>query len=857
MSQEEPVANGGTPKRPKVERQSDGAPLSRQQEAELQRLRQQVIDLQAAAVEHEVQLRSEEVIEFWIGNRGTIGSKYKENWFAAPGSAQQLAADANIMQRFGMLLARAELGFEGSPNRPEGLKQLSSILGISNCTPLEPAWFSSPRRLASIVVVLDQFSRHVYRHASRAAKQQHDTSDVSAADSDWPQAADALEAGITHCTALALQLSKRIFDSHADDALETPLFIFTLMPFRHTPSVAHLSFVMERVADRWTKLGVAQTNTSAGAADSADTLTTNAVGTNSARTNIFGILARFQAATKQRLLHLRYEAKAKAAAAANEKAAAFALAAADSEAKSDLGVQYAAVLERGPENCDETNISQHVVFRECAVFFGFPIMSAKSTSMQRGAGDGARLSWSKKRKLEKKRLKMQKKAERGASPVQPRQQNLKSQPLHAMQEGYSNGTLGSSEVQETLSTTSKQHPSTEFDPARGPDAGVGKKVKVNAGASTTSAGPLQQIIISLSGGVDSMVICKCLTVLRDMQRTSVAEPDNLSSGGCGATGSVDHGRTGGIQIIAVHIDYGNRSESSAEAAFLQEWCTRLGITFILRRIDEVRRAGGQTSRADYERITRDIRFATYRRALSQFPHAKGIVFGHHEGDIQENVLSNVMRGSSALELAGMAPRSEISGVMIWRPLFNLTKDPVLQFAHAFGVPYFKDTTPLWSTRGKLRTRLLPLLQEIYGEGVLANLTHLAHESTSLGQLVHKVVMQPFLSNVQLSGLCISARWLDFAHYDIHFWKIAFRHLCHTVGVSMVRTKALVQFLNRLERFKADVVKESSDLHNGTLRRRKYRWVPLGRQQRTLVSRAGTLRSCMRPNECGGPRFRCH
>lgn len=60
MSREEPAESGGTLKRPKVERQSDGIPLG-QQEAELQRLRQQVIDLKAVALEHEVQLRSEEV----------------------------------------------------------------------------------------------------------------------------------------------------------------------------------------------------------------------------------------------------------------------------------------------------------------------------------------------------------------------------------------------------------------------------------------------------------------------------------------------------------------------------------------------------------------------------------------------------------------------------------------------------------------------------------------------------------------------------------------------------------------------------------------------------------------------------
>ena len=41
------------------------------------------------------------------------------------------------------------------------------------------------------------------------------------------------------------------------------------------------------------------------------------------------------------------------------------------------------------------------------------------------------------------------------------------------------------------------------------------------------------------------------------------------------------------------------------------------------------------------------------------------------------------------------------------------KVDIFAFAHGHGVPYFKDTTPDWSTRGKLRTKLLPLLEDMY------------------------------------------------------------------------------------------------------------------------------------------------
>ena len=52
--------------------------------------------------------------------------------------------------------------------------------------------------------------------------------------------------------------------------------------------------------------------------------------------------------------------------------------------------------------------------------------------------------------------------------------------------------------------------------------------------------------VSLSGGVDSMVIAKLLTAL-----------------------SPTHG---GFRTVACHIDYANRPESGAEADYVRQWC---------------------------------------------------------------------------------------------------------------------------------------------------------------------------------------------------------------------------------------------------------------------------------------------
>ena len=68
-----------------------------------------------------------------------------------------------------------------------------------------------------------------------------------------------------------------------------------------------------------------------------------------------------------------------------------------------------------------------------------------------------------------------------------------------------------------------------------------------------------------------------------------------------------------LTIVCVHIDYGNRAESGAEAAFCQQWCESYGIELRTRRIDEVAR--GKTKRDEYEQITRDIRYGWWIRLV--------------------------------------------------------------------------------------------------------------------------------------------------------------------------------------------------------------------------------------------------
>ena len=107
------------------------------------------------------------------------------------------------------------------------------------------------------------------------------------------------------------------------------------------------------------------------------------------------------------------------------------------------------------------------------------------------------------------------------------------------------------------------------------------------------------------------------------------------------------------------------------------------------------------------------------------------------------------QGGGLLELGGMAPASTVNRVRIWRPMLPHDKADVYAYAHAYGVPYFKDTTPQWSTRGKLRARLLPLLEEVYGDGFAGHLSGLARESSQCAELLEAALFAPFLRSGML------------------------------------------------------------------------------------------------------------
>lgn len=280
------------------------------------------------------------------------------------------------------------------------------------------------------------------------------------------------------------------------------------------------------------------------------------------------------------------------------------------------------------------------------------------------------------------------------------------------------------------------------------------------------------ICLSLSGGIDSMVLLDLL--LRANKR-----------------------------VIAIHVNYNNRVESKLEEEFLRIYCEARGVEFICHSFDFKR---GSINRSIYENITKKIKFGLYKSILQKY-NAENILLAHHKDDIIENIFTNFCRGDNFLNLSVIKEYSTILGVNIYRPLLNFYKDYIYNYAHYYEVPYFLDTTPDWSVRGKFRRKILPELFNTF-PGLKSNLLGIAKESEEWGSLIQSDFIDKYLNKVNAYDNYIEMPIIsgeDYSTFPVCFWQEIISRVFHRYSLSAPSRKSLNIFVEYLKNKKSNQI----------------------------------------------------
>ena len=284
------------------------------------------------------------------------------------------------------------------------------------------------------------------------------------------------------------------------------------------------------------------------------------------------------------------------------------------------------------------------------------------------------------------------------------------------------------------------------------------------------------IIISLSGGVDSMVI---LYLLSQIKKTY----NNL-------------------EIVAIHIDYHNRPETGLEAEFIFNYCNCMKIPLYYRYIHEGVRERTSKKREEYEELTKNIRFDLYKKVEKLYKNKYnllGIILGHHKGDLQENIFQNVMKGRNLTDLSVIKEQSDILGVKILRLLIRHPKSDIFEMAHKNNIPYFKNTTPIWSNRGQLREIVIPSIIKTFGPGVLTNLSKTGQESDDLQILVKENIINPYIKKIEIKD---NNHFLPITpNQPFTYWKYIFQEWCYSNNIQVFSYKLIEQIYEKINKSK--------------------------------------------------------
>lgn len=175
-----------------------------------------------------------------------------------------------------------------------------------------------------------------------------------------------------------------------------------------------------------------------------------------------------------------------------------------------------------------------------------------------------------------------------------------------------------------------------------------------------------------------------------------------------------------MRLTLIHCDHQARPESAEDAMFVSEYAASLALDCHI-----VRAPLPPSSTGSREAGWRDLRRAAFRAAIDELG-ADAVALGHTADDQAETVLLNLARGSGLRGLAAMQSRVNHDGLVVVRPLLEMRRRALRDYAHERGLQWRRDASndDVTFSRNRIRANVIPELEAI-APGAVANIARLA------------------------------------------------------------------------------------------------------------------------------------
>ncbi|MDR2874800.1 MAG: tRNA lysidine(34) synthetase TilS [Methylobacillus sp.] len=188
--------------------------------------------------------------------------------------------------------------------------------------------------------------------------------------------------------------------------------------------------------------------------------------------------------------------------------------------------------------------------------------------------------------------------------------------------------------------------------------------------------PNQTLLVGLSGGLDSCVLLHLLVTARARHF---------------------------LHLKAVHVNHGISPNAENWARFCAELCAAHDVAFALETVTVPRDSG-----LGIEAAARKARYAALRKHK-----ADALMLAHHRDDQAETVLLQLLRGSGVRGLAAMPAIADFDGLPVFRPLLDVARGELENYAQIHGLRWIEDESnlDLAYDRNFLRHHVLPEIEK--------------------------------------------------------------------------------------------------------------------------------------------------
>jgi tRNA(Ile)-lysidine synthase len=193
------------------------------------------------------------------------------------------------------------------------------------------------------------------------------------------------------------------------------------------------------------------------------------------------------------------------------------------------------------------------------------------------------------------------------------------------------------------------------------------------------------IVVGFSGGLDSSVLLHALSALAPARERG---------------------------LRALHVDHGLHAGSAEWCAHCSAFARQLGVPFIAAT------AAVTTAGKGLEEAARAARYRVFAEHLQP---GESLALAHHADDQAETVLLKLLRGAGPQGLGAMRALRDFNSGYLWRPLLNLPRELLRDYAQAHGLHWIEDPSnrDTYLRRNFLRAEILPRLTQRWPDATVA------------------------------------------------------------------------------------------------------------------------------------------